>query len=199
MACESFNRWLLQGLDFGKVAVNLSPRQFRQEHFEQVIVKTLLKTKLSPEYLELEITESSAMENAAETIELLNCFAEMGLSLAIDDFGTGYSSLAYLKRFPINKLKIDRSFIKDIDADETDAAIAKSIIDLAHNMSLQVVAEGVERPSQSIWLRERTCDQVQGFYFAKPMPEDKLLALVGDTSKVRVTNNGIKLILGDAG
>src|SRR5690606_8442267 len=103
---------------------------------------------LSPEYLELEITESSAMENAGETIELLSRLNNMGLSLSIDDFGTGYSSLAYLKNFPIQKLKIDKSFIQDVDTNASDAAIAKSIIDLAHNLSLQVIAEGVERPGQ---------------------------------------------------
>lgn len=192
-ACQSFSRWLMSGLNFGKVAVNLSPRQFRQEHFEQVIVKTLLETQLSPEYLELEITESSAMENAAEAIELLKGFSEMGLSLAIDDFGTGYSSLAYLKRFPINKLKIDRSFIKDIDHDEADAAIAKSIIDLSHNMSLIVVAEGVERQSQSRWLNEKGCDQVQGYFFAKPLAEAELLSLVGDKSKAECSQKEIRL------
>lgn len=194
-ACDSFHRWLLQGLNFGKVAVNLSPRQFRQENFEQIVVKTLLTTRLSPEYLELEITESSAMENAAETIELLNCFADMGLSLSIDDFGTGYSSLAYLKRFPINKLKIDRSFIKDIDTDEAGAAIAKSIIDLAHNMSLQVVAEGVERQSQSSWLRDKNCDQVQGFYFARPMSEEQLMAFVADKDKAICSKTGVRVLI----
>lgn len=193
-ACVSFHRWLIKGLNFGKIAVNLSPRQFRQENFDAVIIDTLYKAALSPEYLELEITESSVMENAAETIELLNSFAEMGLSLAIDDFGTGYSSLAYLKRFPINKLKIDRSFINDIDVDDADSAIAKSIIDLAHNMSLQVVAEGVERPTQSRWLNEKGCDQVQGFYYARPMAEEQLMALVEDEVRTVVSDGSIRLI-----
>ena len=193
-ACERFQSWLMQGLNFGKIAVNLSPRQFRQEHFEQSVVKTLFETRLAPEYLELEITESSAMENAGETIEVLNCLADTGLSLAIDDFGTGYSSLAYLKRFPIHKLKIDRSFINDIDANDTDAAIAKSIIDLAHNMSLRVVAEGVERSSQSRWLIEKGCDEVQGFYYARPMSEEALMALVEDKERTQKSDRGIRLI-----
>lgn len=193
-ACVHFQSWLVKGFNFGKVAVNLSPRQFRQDNFDAIIVDTLEEAALAPEYLELEITESSVMENAAETIELLNVFAKMGLSLAIDDFGTGYSSLAYLKRFPINKLKIDRSFINDIDVDEADSAIAKSIIDLAHNMSLQVVAEGVERPTQSRWLNEKGCDHVQGFYYARPMTEEKLLELVEDSARVIVCDGRIRLL-----
>ena len=194
-ACMSFQRWLMQGIRFGKVAVNLSPRQFRREHFEETVVQILLETQLPPEYLELEITESSAMENAAESVEVLNCLSKMGLSIAIDDFGTGYSSLAYLKRFPISKLKIDRSFISDIDSDDADAAIAKSIIDLAHNMELNVIAEGVERASQSRWLIDRGCDQVQGFYYAKPLSEVQLLDLINDSEKAIKNEKGVKLIL----
>ncbi len=194
-ACERFQAWLIQGINFGRIAVNLSPRQFRQDNFERSVVHTLFETRLPPEYLELEITESSAMENAAETVEVLNCLAEAGLSLAIDDFGTGYSSLAYLKRFPINKLKIDRSFINDIDSNDADAAIAKSIIDLAHNMSLRVVAEGVERSSQSRWLIDRSCDEVQGFYYARPMPEEDLMALIEDDKRAIKRDSGIRLLL----
>jgi len=194
-ACQTFQRWILQGVQFRKVAVNLSPRQFRREHFEETVVQILADTQLPPKHLELEITESSAMENAAETVEVLNCLAKMGLSIAIDDFGTGYSSLAYLKRFPISKLKIDRSFINDIDSDEADAAIAKSIIDLAHNMGMDVIAEGVERASQSRWLIDRGCDQVQGFYYSKPLSEKDLLALVDDPSKATKNEAGVRLIL----
>lgn len=194
-ACRAFHRWLMQGIFLGKVAVNLSPRQFRREHFEETVVQILLETQLSPEYLELEITESSAMENAAESVEVLNCLSKMGLSIAIDDFGTGYSSLAYLKRFPISKLKIDRSFINDIDNDEAGAAIAKSIIDLAHNMDLNVIAEGVERLSQSRWLMERGCDQVQGFYYSKPLSEEQLIELINNPEKAERNAKGVRLIL----
>ncbi len=194
-ACQRFQAWMSQGIHLGKVAVNLSSRQFRQEHFEQTIVKTLLQSRLSPEYLELELTESTAMENAAETIELLNAFANMGVSLAIDDFGTGYSSLAYLKRFPINKLKIDRSFIHDIDTNEADAAIAKSIIDLAHNMTLQVIAEGVERMNQAQWLMDHHCDQVQGFYYSRPLTEAALLELVRNPQRMVVSSSGVRLLV----
>lgn len=194
-ACERFQSWLMQGINFGKVAVNISARQFREDHFEQTVVQTLLDTHLSPQYLELELTESSAMENAAQTIDMLNCLSSMGLSLSIDDFGTGYSSLAYLQRFPIQKLKIDRSFIINIDRNEADGAIAKSIIDLAHNMSLQVIAEGVERVAQTEWLVQRGCDQVQGFYYSKPLSEEQLLDLVNDPLRAQNTATGVRLLM----
>ena len=176
-ACQKFSKWLKAGINFGKIAVNLSARQFRLDGFEQLVGHVLRESGLPSRYLELEITETSIMENAAKTVSVLNELNNMGLSLAIDDFGTGYSSLAYLKRFPIHKLKVDRSFIKDIDEDENDAAIAKSIIDLGHNMSLEVIAEGVERQSQTSWLTDRGCDQVQGYFFSRPLSEDQLLEL----------------------
>jgi len=194
-ACERFHAWLMNGLNLGKIGVNLSTRQFRESHFEQTVIRVLTESRLSPQYLELEITESSAMENAAQTIDMLKCLSSMGLSLAIDDFGTGYSSLAYLQKFPIHKLKIDRSFIKDIDTNIQDAAIAKSIIDLAHNMSLQVIAEGVERASQSRWLIDRGCDQVQGFFYSKPLSEDQLMELVNDGEKVVRDVAGVRFVI----
>lgn len=184
-ACHRFQAWLMKGLDLGKVAVNISPMQFRKEHFEQTVVSALISSKLAPQYLELEITESSAMENGERAIEMLECLSRLGLSLSIDDFGTGYSSLAYLKRFPIQKLKIDRSFVNDIDGEGKDAAIAKSIIDLAHNMSLQVVAEGVEHLNQSHWLMSRGCHIVQGFYYSKPLSEAQLMEWVYSDKVIR--------------
>ncbi len=193
-ACERFNYWLGEGINFNKIAVNLSAKQFTEKNFQTVVVDVLKKTGLPPQYLELEITESSAMAHASETIETLTELSSMGLSLAIDDFGTGYSSLAYLKRFPIQKLKIDRSFIDDIDSDEdsSDAAIAQTIIDLAHNMKVQVLAEGVERKSQSTWLLERGCDQVQGFFYSRPLSEDQLLELISD-GKAIWDKDGVRL------
>lgn len=166
--------WMTSGKYVGKVAVNLSPRQLRQRDFAQRLEEILAEIELPAKYLELEITESSAMEHAGETVSMLTQLNQMGLSLAIDDFGTGYSSLAYLKKFPIQKLKIDRSFIHDIHTDQNDASIAKSIIGLAHNMALNVVAEGVENEAQATWLRKRGCDQAQGFLYAQPIPADKL-------------------------
>ncbi len=183
-ACKSFSRWKNKGLDLGKIAINLSARQFRQENFENILENILVKTGLAARYLELEITETSVMENAGKTVNLLHDLNKMGLSLAIDDFGTGYSSLSYLKKFPIHKLKVDRSFIKDVDRDEGGAAITKSIIDLGHNMSLEVIAEGVERETQKKWLIDKGCDQVQGYFYSKPLSEDELMRLVCDEKRI---------------
>lgn len=166
--------WMASGKYVGKIAINLSPRQLRQRDFAKRLGEILEEIDLPPKYLELEITESSAMEHAGETVSMLTQLNQMGLSLAIDDFGTGYSSLAYLKKFPIHKLKIDRSFIHDIHLDQNDASIANSIIGLAHNMALHVVAEGVENEEQASWLRKRGCDQAQGFLYAQPIPAEKL-------------------------
>ena len=176
-AAQQQKAWLASGKFIGKVAINLSPRQLRQRDFAKRLAEILAEVDLPANYLELEITETSAMEHAGETVNMLTQLNQMGLSLAIDDFGTGYSSLAYLKRFPIHKLKIDRSFIHDIHIDQNDASIANSIIGLAHNMMLNVVAEGVENEQQANWLRNRGCDQAQGFLYAQPIPPEKIETL----------------------
>lgn len=187
-ACQRFHHWIQQGLNLGKIAVNLSARQFRQPHFAETVVEALNKTKLPPQFLELEITESLTMQDTEEVLDILEYLHKLGLSIAIDDFGTGYSSLAYLKKFPINKLKIDRTFIHDVGAGFDDGAIAKSIIDLAHNMSMLVVAEGVERLGQSRWLHDQGCDQVQGYYFCKPLSENELMKLLYSDKVFRDSN-----------
>jgi len=173
-ACRQQKLWLDAGKYVGKIAVNLSPRQFRQKNFPGKVEAILNDIGLEAKHLELEITESCAMEHAGETITQLKQLNQMGMFLAIDDFGTGYSSLAYLQRFPIQKLKIDRSFVNDLNDDDNDAAIAKSIIGLAHNMKMRVVAEGVETEQQAEWLRTMGCDQAQGFLYAKPMTATQL-------------------------
>lgn len=189
-ACQKFQSWLEMGIDFGKIAVNLSTRQFRHHAFEKNVANVLERTQLPPHCLELEITESSAMENAANTVDVLNRLSQMGLSLSIDDFGTGYSSLAYLHRFPIQKLKIDRSFVEPLHLQSSEAAIAKSIIDMAHNMKLEVLAEGVERTAQASWLLANGCEQVQGYYYSRALSEEQLLTLVGDTQKISQSEEG---------
>lgn len=173
-ACMQAREWINQGKFNRKIAVNLSPRQFREKRFTQRLKEILYETGLPVEHLELEITESCAMENPDLSIKMMQELNDMGVTLAIDDFGTGYSSLAYLKKFPIHKLKIDRSFVKDVTLDPNDAAIAQSIISLAHNMSLRVIAEGVEEVEQAEWLIHRHCDMVQGFYYARPMSAAQL-------------------------
>ncbi len=168
-ACHQQKQWLEEGFHVGKIAVNISAKQLSQPNFVDSVKQIFLETGLSPEYIEFEITENSAMETAADIIGMLGKMNAMGLSLAIDDFGTGYSSLAYLKRFPVQKLKIDRSFIDELVTDVNDAVISQSIIGLAHNMQLKVIAEGVENTDQQEWLIQKGCRLGQGFLFSQPI------------------------------
>ena len=169
-ACAQAQAWVKTGCPALRMAVNLSGRQFRQQDLVSTVEKALGASGLDPARLELEITESMAMEDADRSLATLSRLKAMGVSLAVDDFGTGYSSLSYLKRFPIDTLKIDRSFIKDMTEDPNDAAIAASIIAMAHTLNLKVIAEGVETPDQRDQLGEYGCDEVQGYYFSKPLP-----------------------------
>ena len=168
-ACREMKRWIDAGLPPLRVAVNVSARQLRRRDFCDTVATILADTGLPPNLLELELTESSVMENPEEAIELLQKIGAMGVSLAIDDFGTGYSSLAYLKLFPIDHLKIDRSFVRDIEFDLNDRAIAFGTIALAHSLGLNVIAEGVETADQFELLRGNGCDEVQGYLFSKPL------------------------------
>lgn len=168
-ACHEVKRWLDAGLAPVRVAVNLSAHQLRQKNFLDVVASALSDSGLPPHLLELEITESAVMEQPKEAIKILSALRVMGLSLAIDDFGTGYSSLAYLKLFPIDHLKIDRSFVADIEHDLDDRAIAFGTIALAHSLGLNVIAEGVETQEQLDLLSSQQCDEVQGYLFAKPL------------------------------
>ena len=167
------------------MAVNLSARQFRDEGLHETVAEALAKSGLLPEYLELEITESMIMQNADRASVLLQRFRDMGTLLSIDDFGTGYSSLGYLKSFPIDAVKIDRSFVRDIPNNADDVAITKAIIAMAHSLKLKVVAEGVENVEQLEFLRENECDLIQGYLFSKPLPADAFgMLLSGPTLKI---------------
>jgi diguanylate cyclase (GGDEF)-like protein/PAS domain S-box-containing protein len=168
-ACAQQVAWRRAGLPSLRMAVNLSARQFRQPGLDAMVARVLADTGCPPDRLELEITETVLMERPDSAAQTLQRLSDMGVQLAIDDFGTGYSSLSYLKRFPINALKIDRSFVRDIPADADDGAIAAAVIALAHSMGLTVVAEGVETAQQRDFLRQLRCDQAQGFYFSEPM------------------------------
>ena len=168
-ACAQARKWHRDGLLAVPVAVNVSAVQFRQEGFCQLIRRVLLETGLPPQFLELELTESLLLSNADVMFTVLQELKEVGLRLAIDDFGTGYSSLSYLKQFRVNKLKIDRSFIRDIAMHSDDAAITTAIISLAKSLNLKVIAEGVETEAQMSFLREHHCDEIQGYYFSKPI------------------------------
>ena len=172
-ACAQNKKWQDAGYPPVKVSVNMSARQFSKKNVAEMISGILEKTGLSPEYLGLEITESVIMQDVKSTIAKLKRLHDMGICLSIDDFGTGYSSLSYLKLFPIDYLKIDRSFVFNITSDSTDAAIATSIILLAHSMNLKVVAEGVETEEQLELLRQQGCDYIQGFLFSKPVAAEE--------------------------
>ncbi|GAO37372.1 diguanylate cyclase [Sulfuricella sp. T08] len=173
-ACRQNREWQEMGLPPVKMAVNLSARQFHQEHLENMVASALATSGLDPRWLELEVTESAIMHDPEEAAATLNKFKEMGVSLAVDDFGTGYSSLNYLKRFPLNRLKIDRTFVREIDTNQDDAAIASAVIALAHSLRLEVTAEGVETVPQLEFLRHGGCDQIQGYYFSRPLTAEAL-------------------------
>ncbi|CAG0984654.1 partial putative signaling protein, partial [Rhodocyclaceae bacterium] len=172
--CRQIRAWLDAGLRPPHVAVNLSARQLRQPSLLGHVSHVLAATGVPAELLEIEITESMAMENPHKAALLLQEFKAMGIALAIDDFGTGYSSLSYLKRLPLDYLKIDRSFVADITVDPNDLAIAKGTIALAHSLGLKVIAEGVETDGQLELLRAHGCDEVQGYLFARPLPVAEL-------------------------
>ncbi len=169
-ACAQSKDWQRQGLPPMVVAVNISPRQFRQSDLVSMVSRVLEETGLDPSLLELEITEGMIMNDVESAILTLQEFNRMGVHLAIDDFGTGYSSLGYLKRLPVSRLKIDQSFVRDLPEDLNDAAIASSVIALAHSMGLDVIAEGVESQEQVQFLHERGCLKGQGYLFSRPLP-----------------------------
>lgn len=169
-ACMEMQRWQQAGLPPLRVAVNVSARQLRRRDFIEMVAGALAQSGLDPDLLELEITESAVMENPEEAIQILQALQRMGPTLAIDDFGTGYSSLAYLKLFPIDYLKIDRSFVADIEHDLNDRAIAFGTIALAHSLGLNVIAEGVETEDQLELLRTNGCDEIQGYLMSPPLP-----------------------------
>ena len=177
-ACSQLQTWLKSGMPDLRMAVNLSVRQLLQEDFSATVAQVLADTGLAPQLLELEITESTLMENAQDTLQVLQRLRSLDVRLSIDDFGTGYSSLAYLKRFPVNTIKVDQSFVRDVPHDADDAAIIKSIIALAHSLRLEVVAEGVETEAQLSFLREQSCDLMQGYLLSKPVPAQQFARFI---------------------
>jgi EAL domain-containing protein (putative c-di-GMP-specific phosphodiesterase class I) len=160
------------------MAVNLSSVQFRHAEFPQLVDDVLQQTGVSAQCLELELTEGVAMTDPAGAIAIMAALHQRGVGMAIDDFGTGYSSLAYLKRFQVRKLKIDRTFVRDITDDVDDKAIVGAIISMARSLGVQTLAEGVETPGQLAFLHEQGCDEVQGYYFSRPLPADAMAALL---------------------
>ena len=179
-ACRQGRIWQQAGLPPIRIAVNLSALQFRQPDLVGMVARILAETGFDPvtQGLELELTESLLMKNVGETVATLHRLHEMGVKLSIDDFGTGYSSLSYLKRFPLNSLKIDQSFVRDLSSNPDDAAIVSAIIALGHGLKLSVIAEGVETAGQLAYLRELKCDEMQGFLFSRPVPASEITQLL---------------------
>jgi diguanylate cyclase len=177
-ACSQMRTWLDSGLPPLRVSVNLSAKQFRHGDLTAVVCSALEDARLQPGYLELELTESSIMQDPESSAATLQLLSTMGVHISIDDFGTGYSSLSYLWRLPLDKLKIDRSFVRELISNPDDVAIVKAIISLAHSLRLGVVAEGVETREQLEYLRELGCDQYQGFYCSPAVPPDAFVALI---------------------
>ena len=173
-ACAQTKAWQDAGLDFGRIGVNVSGQQIQSNDFVETVREVLEETRLEPQCLELEVTESFIMQQADEAISTLEELRGLGVTLAIDDFGTGYSSLSYLKRLPIDKLKIDRTFIKDIPHDSNDEAITRAIIALGKSLQLKIIAEGVETKEQKEFVSLEGCDEVQGFYYSRPAPAQEL-------------------------
>ncbi len=177
-ACAQNMAWQRRGLRPISMAVNLSPRQFVDEHLLQDIDEALAASGMSPVLLQLEVTESMVMRNVSRAVKVLDAIQSRGIRLAIDDFGTGYSSMSLMKQFPIDTIKIDRSFVRDLPKDSEDQAIAQAIISMGKALGMTVVAEGVETAEQETFLRNHACDEMQGYLFSKPVPPQQLADLL---------------------
>ena len=187
-ACQACHDWQREvGLQGVRVAVNVSSVQFIDQDMKTLVSDTLLQTGLKPKLLELEITESAMLDDVCRVIDILSSLRELGIELALDDFGTGYSSLSYLKRLPIDRLKIDRAFVKDLLKQPEDRAILAMVCQLGQQLSLKVLAEGVEDKEQIQMLADAGCEEVQGFYYAKPMPLDEFIAFCRQYNSDTVT------------
>lgn len=192
-ACRQAKAWQLEGFPPMRLAVNLSARQIRQKSLVETIASVLAETGLNPSLLELEITESTAMQDMDFSINVLKQFREMGMNIAIDDFGTGYSSLNYLRRFPLTTLKIDRSFVRDVLTDVGDAAIVATIIVLAQNMKLKVIIEGVETEKQMAFFSQQECFEMQGYLFSQPVPADQIAVFMQNKNFTDVFYSKIRI------
>jgi len=182
-AMQEFGKWYKQGLNPGKLALNLSMKQLNENTFITDLLQTIQENNFDISWLELEVTEGQVMKNPEHSIKKLNRLNNMGISIAIDDFGTGYSSLSYLKKLPVNKLKIDRSFIEDIPDDEDDIAITKAIIAIAKSLHLSIIAEGVETQEQKEFMLANNCKKIQGYYYSQPLDRDNMQKLLENTSE----------------
>ncbi|MCW9024983.1 MAG: EAL domain-containing protein, partial [Gammaproteobacteria bacterium] len=192
--CAALKNWIDHGIEVVPVSVNVSMHQFKQAGFVEAVGAILKKREIPANLLEIEITESCLMDDGQESIEILKQLKEMGILISIDDFGTGYSSLSYLKRFPIDTLKIDRSFITNVHnrRDNDNAGIVTAIMALSHSLRLNVVAEGVEQPHELAFLHALGCRTIQGFLFSRPLEEDKVERLLLESLGMEETLENIK-------
>jgi EAL domain-containing protein (putative c-di-GMP-specific phosphodiesterase class I) len=177
-ACAQAKAWSDSSNKQPCIAVNISARQFLQQDVASWVIRTLEETGLPPDQLELEFTESLIAKDVKKVIATFDQLRAIGVKLSIDDFGTGYSSLSYLKRFPVDTLKIDQSFVRDMLTDPEDAAIVRAVISLAHSLEFKVIAEGVETEAHNTFLLQNGCDEIQGYYFSKPLPAAAFEALL---------------------
>jgi EAL domain-containing protein (putative c-di-GMP-specific phosphodiesterase class I) len=177
-ACRQARAWVDAGLPAISVAVNVSAMEFREENFLKNLFSILSDTGLDPKFLVVELTESVLMKHAEAAATILQAIRQVGIRVAIDDFGTGYSSLGYLRRFPLDALKIDQSFVRQISTVGDDTAIVTAVIGMAQNLHLRVIAEGVETPEELEFLRVRQCDAAQGYYFSRPVPAEQFAKLL---------------------
>jgi EAL domain-containing protein (putative c-di-GMP-specific phosphodiesterase class I) len=188
-ACRRAKAWQEMGLDPIRLSVNVSPRQFQEKRLIETVASALAESRLDPAWLELEVTESLIMKDLAGSVARMHDLKALGVGLAVDDFGTGYSSLSALKRFPLSRLKIDRSFITDIPHDADDMAITSAIISLAQKLGLKVIAEGVETEEQAGFLIESGCDEIQGYLFSRPVAEGQFTATLQKTGSIHLHEN----------
>jgi EAL domain-containing protein (putative c-di-GMP-specific phosphodiesterase class I) len=190
-ACRQAYAWQAAGMRPLRVAVNLSAQQFKQKSLVDVVHDALRTARLEPHYLELELTESAVMDDPERSIEILRRLSALGVRISVDDFGTGYSSLSYLRRLPLDKLKIDSAFIREVAPSHDDAAIVRAIVSLAHNLHLKVIAEGVETPDQLGFLRDLGCEQYQGYHYSAPVPNNAFVAMVREHQAEQVTPRSV--------
>jgi EAL domain-containing protein (putative c-di-GMP-specific phosphodiesterase class I) len=177
-AMQQFSKWYQDGYNPGRLALNLSMKQLNEADFISTLSNLMKSINFQAKWLELEVTESQVMNNPDASIKKLKEISKVGIEVAIDDFGTGYSSLAYLKKLPLDKLKIDRSFVKDIPQDEDDIAITKAIIALGKSLNLKLIAEGVETQEQKDFLVENGCKNIQGYLYSRPIPAEDITLLL---------------------
>jgi diguanylate cyclase (GGDEF)-like protein/PAS domain S-box-containing protein len=195
--CRQIKEWRNDGVEIGRVAVNLSARQMQQEDLVSRVARILQESGVSPSLIQLEITEGAVLKNVDYAIGMLHQLREMGIGIALDDFGTGYSSLTYLKRFPVDAVKVDRTFVRDLEHDANDATIVSTVIGMADNLGLRVIAEGVETEQQLAFLRARGCTEFQGYLFSPPVPPDEFATLVTN-ARIKFGANGGKTKSGKA-